>query len=154
MRTTLTLCAAAAVLLLPRGGATSGATRAHQTGPHHLIVLTTPSITFQDPADEQEFHKHARVELEEKLTTHRKNIERNVATLRREFKLAAYDAALPLVTEYDLESAKGPCRIDFPIAFPDMGSLELAFAAPPKRKTWESLGARIQQLFTPEQMKP
>jgi len=148
------VCAAAAVLLLPRGGATSGSTQVSAGGPYHRIVLSTPSMIFQDTAEEQQFHREARAELEAKLAAQRKNIERNVAALRREHELIAYKAELPLVTEYDLEAVKGPCRMMFAISFPDLGSLELAFAAPPSKKTWEAVAARVRVLFTEEAMRP
>lgn len=150
----LTLCAAAAALLLPRGGATSGSTQVHDTGRYYFIELATPSMIFRDPADEQEFHRSARAELEAKLAAQKKNIERNVATLRREHKLIVYQGDLPLLSEQALDGAKGACRMSFPLSFPDLGSLELTFAAPPSKKTWEAVAARVTQLFTREEMKP
>lgn len=160
----LAVALAIGVFFASRGGFTSGSTRVSQVGGYYAIALETPSIVFEaNPATgqspEQAYHAEARKYFTETLARHKSWIEEKVALLRREFEekgqIVAYDANHALLNGYQIDSPfdpkrTGPCRLRFPIFFPDMGELELSFANPPAKGVREALAGRIKALFTKE----
>jgi len=147
-----------ATLLGAQGGHTSGYTRVTRQGPFHSISLETPSIEFaRDPetgeSGEQRFHAQANTSFEALLDKHGPRIAAAVDTLKKEFPaISERNPAAPVLSVYQLQGGvsppKGPCRMTFPISYPDSGALELSFKKPPERKTHDAIAERVKALFT------
>src|SRR5688500_14207240 len=97
------------VLLVPRGGHTSGSTQVSKSGEYYRLTLATPSKIFRaDPetgeSGEAEYHHSEKKRFEELLVTHAKWVEKNIAVIRKEFdavaKLVPYRAEYPALSTY------------------------------------------------------
>ncbi|MBI2518981.1 MAG: hypothetical protein HYV97_01130 [Bdellovibrio sp.] len=115
------------------------------------------------PSSEQQYHEQARKEFERILVLYRTKIEANIAILRHEFgekaQIVGYNQGHRLLNEFELgpsvgSKPTGPCRMSFPIFFPDMGQLEISFGAPLTKALYQAIAERTKALFSEERMRP